>query len=92
MDVTVIKRDNTKESFDPETLMRVVIAAGLTPEEAKKVSEGIENWLTQRGKPEVTSVQIRDQIIVEIQKLNKNVARSFIDYEKYRDKNLEIAS
>lgn len=89
VDITVIKRDGEKEAFDLETIQRVVKAAGLNDEEAKMICLRVENWLQERGKAEVTSVQIRDYIIIELQKLNRTAAQSFIDYEKYRDKTFD---
>ncbi|OGM27636.1 hypothetical protein A2962_04865 [Candidatus Woesebacteria bacterium RIFCSPLOWO2_01_FULL_39_61] len=90
MELKVIKRNLNKENYNPEKIIKVVAAAGLSQESAKALSDRVSGWLEKRGKPEVTSLQIRDKVIVEIQKIDRGAARKFIWYEKYRDKNYGV--
>jgi transcriptional regulator NrdR family protein len=86
MPIFVVKRDKSLEEFDPDKIRKVVEAAGLNDEEAGTLVNEVVNWLESLGKDKVTSLQIRDKVVVEIQKINKNVAEKFISYEMNRDK------
>jgi transcriptional regulator NrdR family protein len=86
MNIKVQKRNGSIEDYDPNKIKRVVIAAGLNEEEAEKLVQAVNRQIEERGKTQVTSIQIRDQVIIEIQKLNRNAANKFIWYEKLRDK------
>ena len=86
MNFTIIKRDNKQEVYVPEKIIKVVKAAGLSQEEAEKLTSNITNWLKERRVPHVTSLEIKDRVIVEIQKINKAAADKFIWYEKTKDK------
>lgn len=91
MNIKVKKRDGSIENYDPGKMIRVVKAAGLTEEEAQQLGDAVTAELTKREKSMVTSVQIRDSIIVEIQKINKTAANKFIWYEKQRDKDFGLS-
>jgi 2-phosphoglycerate kinase len=67
-------------------IIRVAVAAGLTQKNAEALGENINEWAKKKGKPQVASVQIRDRMIVEIQRINKRAADKFIWYEKLKDK------
>jgi transcriptional regulator NrdR family protein len=86
MPIFVVKRDKSLEELDPDKIRKVVEAAGLNDEEAGTLVNEVVNWLESLGKDKVTSLQIRDKVVVEIQKINKNVAEKFISYEMNRDK------
>ncbi|OGM11031.1 hypothetical protein A2Z22_04170 [Candidatus Woesebacteria bacterium RBG_16_34_12] len=88
MNVTVVKRNGGIEDYDPEKIIRVVKAAGLNDEESQKLVSAVNTALEEKNRSQITSVQIRDIIIVEIQKINKEIADKFIWYEKIRDKNV----
>jgi len=90
MDIKVVKRNGKIEIFDPEKIIKVLKAAGLDQVGAEKLTAKIINWLNERGKPQVTSLQIRDRVIIEIQKVDRAAAERFISYEKYKDKNYEV--
>ncbi len=91
MEVQVIKRNGTPEAYDPTKIVRVVKAAGLNDAEALTLADGVNAWLAERGKEEVTSVQVRDRVLVELQKINKAVAKKFAWYEMQRDKNFGLS-
>jgi transcriptional regulator NrdR family protein len=86
MIVKVIKRDNSQDLYDPEKIEKVVKAAGLNEGEAKKLSGLITKWIKNEKLTQLTSLQIRDRVVVEIQKMNKAAAHKYIWYEKYKDK------
>ena len=86
MNIKVSKRDKSTDDYNPEKIMRVVKAAGLTQKETVKLTSSITKWLKTQPRPEVTSLQIRDRVIIEIQKRNVDAAKKFIWYEKYKDK------
>ena len=87
IDIKVEKRDKKIEDYDPEKILKVLAVTGLTPDESKKLVAAVNNWLERFGRPKVTSLQIRDRVLVEIQKINRSAANKFIWYEKYKDKN-----
>ena len=78
------------EIFDSGKIIRVLKAAGLDQVEAEKLTAKIINWLNERAKSQVTSLQIRDRVIIEIQKVDRAAAKRFISYEKYKDKNYDF--
>jgi len=86
-DIKVQKRDKTFEPFDPQKIIFVVKGCGLTEEDAIKLANMVTGWLEDSHVTEVTTLQIRDRILVEIQKMDKLAAKKYIWYEKYKDKN-----
>ena len=86
MNVKIVKRDKSLDDYKPEKIIRVVKAAGLTQKESMKLASSITKWLKKQPLPEVTSLQIRDRVIIEIQKRNVDAAKKFIWFEKYKDK------
>lgn len=83
----VKKRDGRIEEFKEEKIARVVKAAGLEDDKAKRVASKITSWAKAKNENPIASVSIRDQIIVELQKINRRAADFFIWYEKNKDKN-----
>ncbi len=86
MKVKVKKRDGKIENYDSDKIIRVSVASGLTQENAKVLSNKLSKWVKNRNKPQITTIQIRDRMIIEMQKINKLAADKFIWYEKLRDK------
>jgi len=89
MAIKVTKRNNTTIDYSPEKITKVVEAAGLSKEEAIDLTEAINKWLNERNDEKVASIQIRDRVIVEIQKRNESAAKKYIWFEKYKDKHFE---
>ena len=71
MPVKVIKRDKSEDDYDPEKIERVIKAAGLNEKDAKKLSGLITKWIKDQQFTHITSLQIRDRVVLEIQKMNK---------------------
>ena len=90
MTIKITKRNNKVADYNPEKIIRVVKEAGLTKKEATKLATSITKWLKEGTQKKVTSLQIRDRVIVEIQKRNKAAAKKFIWYEKYKDKHYGV--
>lgn len=90
MKVKVEKRNKSIEDYDSEKIKKIVVAAGLTEKEAKQLCGAVNKWLEESGKSQVTSLQIRDKVLVEIQEMNKTAANKFIWYEKYKDKHYGV--
>jgi transcriptional regulator NrdR family protein len=88
--VKVEKRDGSLEEFDPEKIKSVVVAAGLDEEKSKKLVANVSEWVKKYEGKTITSLQIRDQILVEMQKIDQIVAQGFTEYEKYKDKNFGV--
>lgn len=85
MDLQVIKRDGTSEPFSDKKIMRVVIAAGLTKRQAHIVVARLNAWAREQ-KGEVTSLQIRDQVLTEMQAQDAYSANMYAWYQKTKDK------
>lgn len=80
--VNVIKRDGSKEAYDETKVARVVGAAGAKGEDGKQVAKSITTWLVSSKQTEVTSLSIRDRVIMELKKVNEEAANFFIWYQK----------
>ncbi len=90
MNIKVLKRDKSIEDYSSEKIMRVVKAAGLTQKEARQLTASITKWLKKQPRPKITSLQIRDRVLIEIQKINVAAAKKFIWFEKYKDKHYGV--
>lgn len=83
--ILVIKRDGSKEPFDPEKISQVVRAAGLEEDLAQKLTRDISIWIKALGQSEVSSLKIRDEVITELESLDEYVAGLFRWYQKTKD-------
>ncbi len=86
----VVKRDGTIEVYDKDKIKKVVMAAGLEEDKADKLVALVNDWAKKIKTKTVKSLQIRDRILVEIQKLDEYAAKQFIWYEKYKDRTFGI--
>jgi transcriptional regulator NrdR family protein len=85
-EIMVIKRGGSKELFDPEKISRVVAAAGLRPVEAAELAEGVARWIELTGKEEVSSIEIRDRVFKELEKVDKYASGLYAWYQNLKDK------
>lgn len=88
MSFRVVKRDKEIEDFNEAKIVRVLEAVGLSSEDAQRVCVTVVKWIEDTKKPLVTTLQIRDRIITELQKLNRDASNHFVEYEKNRDKTI----
>jgi transcriptional regulator NrdR family protein len=87
MDLQIIKRDGRVEDFDTEKIKKVVKAAGLSDVEADELSERISKWAHTLNREEVSSLEVRDKVIEELQELDEFAANLFAWYQKTKDGN-----
>jgi transcriptional regulator NrdR family protein len=85
-EILVIKRDGGQEPFDPEKITKVTAAAGLRPIDAAEVAERVAGWVEKRGKKEVSSIQIRDRVFKELEKVDRYASGLFAWYQNLKDK------
>ena len=88
MKIQVIKKDGTLEDFEKDKIERVTLAAGLSQEQAKKLASDIEKWVESLGKNQIPTLQIRNQVLSELNNLNQFAANAFLWYEKTKDHGL----
>lgn len=85
MNISVIKRDGTKEPFQTDKIERVVKAAGLSEEQTAQLVSNLNEWIGGLNVPEVSSLVIRDKVIEELKKLDSYAANMFSWYQKTKD-------
>ena len=88
MKFQVIKKGGTLEDFEKGKIEMVTIAAGLSRQQAKKLADDIEKWAGTSGKNQITTLQIRNQVLSELGKINEFAANAFLWYEKTKDRGL----
>ena len=81
----VIKRDGTKEDFQQEKIARVVKATGLSEDEANLLAQNVTVWITNQQET-ITTLQIRDKVIAELQNGHIYAAGLYEWYEKTKNK------
>ena len=86
MDTQVVKRDGSKEAFDPEKIDRVAVAAGLTPDQSTELVNHIGEWLKNQNVPSISSLTLRDKVIEELTKVDSYAANMFTWYQKTKEK------
>lgn len=83
----VTKKDGTKLPFDPEKIKASVVAACLDAElpneEADKISVEISHLVIEALKDieEISTTEVRDKVLAELDMLHPNVAEAWRKYE-----------
>ena len=80
--IKVLKRDGSTEEFSPAKIIRVVQAAGLKPEQAKNLSQKVNQWAKSLKQNPASSLKIRNKVLAELKKVNQHAANLFEWYEK----------
>ena len=88
MELTVIKRDGSKQPFDISKIKRVSAAAGLSDKKAKLLATHVETWINSLGRKEISALEIRDKVIAELAQLDSYAANMFTWYEKTKEKHV----
>ena len=83
--ITVLKHDGTTEEFLLEKIIRVVMAAGLEEAQALSLASDISEWAKSLNISQITTAQIRDQVIARMQKINPYSAGLYKWYENTKD-------
>lgn len=91
-EVTIIKRNGAKELFDPEKITRVVQAAGLRPVDAAELTDKVVAWIEKQSKRQFTSIEIRDKVFKEIEKIDKYASGLFAWYQNLKDQKYAATS
>lgn len=76
----VLKRDGTKENFDLMKIERIARSAGLSKVDAQKISKNVFHQINKNK--EVTSLEIRGRVLLELEQVDKYAAGLFAWYEK----------
>lgn len=78
--LTIVKRDGSKEPFDANKIARVVQAAGLDQDQATRLAEEVENEV--KTNQELTSLQIRDIVSEKLKNVDEYAAGLYDWYQK----------
>lgn len=83
----VLKRDGSYEDYEEAKIVRVVIAAGLQPDEAQTLATTVTQWVNGLPKePIISTHQIRDKVVEKLKYVNEYAAGLFVWYEQTKDK------
>jgi transcriptional repressor NrdR len=93
--IYVVKKDGTKELFDPEKLERGILRScvkrPITPEQIRKIVKDIEVVLRNRTSNTIPSKQIGTLVLTRLKKIDKvayirfaSVYREFTDIEEFQ--------
>lgn len=85
MELQVVKKNGSKETFLPDKIARVATAAGLTPKQGQKLAQEVAQWFKNLGKTQVTTLEIRNKVIEKLSEVNQFTADAFTWYEKTKD-------
>jgi transcriptional repressor NrdR len=84
----VIKKDGTKQPFDPEKIKNSILGAaqrtGLSEERKNEVAEQVTAKVVQmaEGKEEIATSEIKDSILSELDSMEPSVAAAWREYKK----------
>ena len=81
----VLKRKGDIEDYDESKIVRVVSAAGLPDEEAKKLGADVTKEINGLKVETISSLQIRDIVIEKLKEVDQRVADLFIWYQKTKE-------
>lgn len=81
----VIKRNGTLEDFEEGKIARVAHAAGLSEEQAQKLAQTVSQKVKALNAQQLTTIQIRDLVIQEMNKVDKYATDMFSWYQKGKD-------
>jgi len=81
----VMKRDGSKEVFDPAKITRVVTAAGLNSSEAAKLTKSVGDWIRKQNKQLISSLKIRDKVLQELKLVDEYAAGLFEWYQSTKE-------
>jgi transcriptional regulator NrdR family protein len=82
----IIKRDKTREEFQPQKIKRVVIAAGLTESESETLMNNLNNWVDANKFETLEVTSLRNKVVEELSALNKYAADLYQWYEETKYK------
>lgn len=86
-DIKVVKRDGTLEDYDEGKIKTVVNTAGLDSHQSEALAITVTEWVKSLGKPQVSSLEIRDKVLEELKAYSENVSNLFDWYERTKENN-----
>lgn len=85
MQKVIIKRDGSEEAFDEAKIARVTTAAGLEAAAATQLASKIASWVNSLPEEKVTSLQLRDKVLVLLRQADEYAANMFEWYQKTKE-------
>lgn len=85
MDIHVVKKDGTLEVYDESKIVRIVVAAGLTPEEGQTLASNITKWINENSLTKVTTLELRGKVLEGLKAASEYAANLYLWYEKSKD-------
>lgn len=83
--ISVVKRDGRIESFSIDKVKRVLLASGLSPDATEEALLEIISWADSQETDTITSSQIRDKVISELNERDQYAANMFTWYQKSKE-------
>jgi transcriptional regulator NrdR family protein len=83
--IKVIKRDGTSEPFNTDKIIRVLNSAGLPESQSEQVVQKITSWINSNHLEIFKSLELKDKILEELEKLNPQIANLYKWYESTKD-------
>ena len=81
----VIKRDGSRESFDPEKIKKAIRAAAQRTEVAgdrlEEVVTEVTNSVLAREKEEIASSEIKEKVLSELDTLEPSISEAWRQYD-----------
>lgn len=81
----VIKRNGQLEDYEPAKIKRVVEAAGIKSSDSEKLVDTVTKRLEALSAEQISTIQIRDIVIEEMQKIDEYAANMFTWYQRGKD-------
>jgi len=81
----IIKRNGNAENFDKQKIIKVCMAAGLSEKDCTLLADNIGRWLEEHPESQVSSLVIRDKVLLELKTLDPSVASVYEWYEKTKE-------
>ena len=88
--IHVIKKDGTKEVFDPAKIVNAIsksatrVLVKLSEEEIKNICDFVEVNVAKSGKTEITIAEMHNFVEGALEALNPSVAQSYRNYRNYK--------
>ena len=82
MEITVVKRDGSKEPFVVEKVVVSCLKAGAPPDVARKIGKIIEGRLLDQGAREVSAKELTKMILELLKRENEEWYRNWILFDR----------
>lgn len=83
VDLKIIKRQGGSDEWSDDKIITSILRAGASAEEAQDVAKGVRDWAEKNSdEGHIKSIELRDQIIKQLKKINSLAANTFQVYKK----------